>query len=318
MQYTDKGLKKLTAIYKDGELNGIRTEYEGGVPFLAVIYKNGELDHARSREDMKKKLAEIEPPDQKITDEASERDAALRRLKAYRYICEVPYEKLTLDDEMNKFCLAGAQLCAKIGKIEHKPANPGLPEAEYKTAFTGTSKSNLAMGYTSLVRAVDGWMDDSDPSNLDRLGHRRWCINPRMLKTGFGRTGKYGAMYSQDQSQKAVPDFDFVAFPARGWMPVEYFNPRYAWSVSLHPQKYKITGDVEIRVCEIDLKLNKMSEPLKLNYNKPNTASFGLSNCLIFRPEKIERGKRYLVEIDGVKRPDGKDPGADPLHRRVL
>jgi hypothetical protein len=149
-------------------------------------------------------------------------------------------------------------------------------------------------------------MDDSDPSNIDRVGHRRWCINPRMLKTGFGRTGKFGAMYSMDQSQKTLPDFDLVAFPTRGWMPVEYFNPRYAWNVSLHPQKYKVTGDVDVRVTEIDARMKKVGEPLKLNYNKPNTGSFGLSNCVIFRPEKIERGKRYLVEIDGVKRPDGK------------
>src|SRR6202034_210957 len=88
---------------------------------LRADFKSGELEHQRTREDMKKKLAEIDPPDQKPTDEASERDAALRRLKAYRYICEVPYEKLTLDDEMNKLCQAGAQLCAKIGRIEHTP-----------------------------------------------------------------------------------------------------------------------------------------------------------------------------------------------------
>jgi len=307
-ELTDKGLKKLSAMYKDGELHGTRTEYEGGVPFFAVSFKNGELEHQRSREDMKKKLVEIDPPDPKFTDEASERDAALRRLKAYRYICEVPYEKLTLDDEMNKVCLAGAQLCAKIGRIEHRPANPGLPEADYKTAFTGTSKSNLAQGLPNLMRAVDGWMDDSDPSNIDRLGHRRWCINPRMAKTGFGRSGKFAAMFSQDQSQKTVPDFDLVAFPARGWMPVEYFNPRYGWNVSFNPQKYKVTGDVEVRVSEIDPKLTKIGEPLKLNYSKPGAGGFGLANCVIFRPEKIERGKRYLVEIDGVKRPDGKTP----------
>jgi len=32
------------------------------------------------------------------------------------------------------------------------------------------------MGYT-LIGAIDGWMDDSDAPNIDRLGRRRWQLN---------------------------------------------------------------------------------------------------------------------------------------------
>jgi hypothetical protein len=134
-----------------------------------------------------------------------------------------------------------------------------------------------------------------------------------MLKTGFGQSGKFAAMYSFDRSQKTVPDFDFVAYPTRGLMPVEYFNGRYAWSVSLNPKKFR-TPDSSVRasIVEVDRMLDPVGEPLKLNHNQPNTLPFGLPGCIVFRPEKIDLtpGKRYLVEIEGLKRTDPKAPGS--------
>jgi hypothetical protein len=200
----EKGEKKLTANYKAGVLDGSYVRYEGGVAGLSVSFKAGQLAFPRSEEQMTKKLLAIDPPGQKIEGESGMREAALRRLKCYRYVCEVPYENLVLDEEMNKICQAGAELCQKIGRIDHKPPNPGIPEADYKVAFNGTSKSNLAQGQPNLIRAVDSWMDDSDPSNIDRVGHRRWCISPRLGKTGFGAAGKFYAMHSLDQSAGAA------------------------------------------------------------------------------------------------------------------
>ena len=48
-------------------------------------------------------------------------------------------------------------------------------------AYDGTSSSNLGQGYRNLSTAItDGWIDDGDTSNIDRIGHRRWCLDPRM------------------------------------------------------------------------------------------------------------------------------------------
>lgn len=310
-ELTDKGDKKQTLTYKDGQLDGKVVHYEGGVAILSVTFKADQVTFPRSEEVLTKTLRALDPPDKKKFDtEAEERTAALGRLKAYRYLCGVPYENIVLDDDMNKACLAGAKLCEKIGRLEHKPGNPGLPEADYKIAYLGTSKSNLYQGFPSLVRAVDSWMDDTDPTNIERVGHRRWCINPRLLKTGFGRSGQFAAMHSFDQSQKTVPDFDMVAYPPPGLMPVQYFGPRYAWNVSLNPQKYRLTDDnVDVKLWALDQYLAK-TEPLKLSYSKPNRDPIGLAHCVIFQPEKIDLspGKRYLVEIHGVKRADGKTP----------
>jgi len=260
--------------------------------------------YPRSREDIKKALAEISTPGPMNPDAlAAEREAGLRRLKAYRYLAEVPAD-VVLDDELNRYAQAATKLCAKLGRLDHKPANPGLPEEEYQLGIKGTTRSNLAFGDANLARSVDGWVEDSDPGNIERLGHRRWCLNPWMQKTGLGRTGRFTAMYSFDSSRKMVPDFTFVAFPPRGYMPVEYFRPRWAWNISLHPRKYQ-NLDPSIRpiITEVDKELQKVGEPLKLNFLAVDRNGFGIPNCLIFRPEPaaVKVGKRYLVEIEGLK-----------------
>ena len=75
--------------------------------------------------------------------------------------------------------------------MEHKPKKPaGVSQEFYQLAYEGTSSSNLGQGYRNLSTAItDGWIDDGDTSNIDRIGHRRWCLDPRMQATGFGHAG---------------------------------------------------------------------------------------------------------------------------------
>ena len=83
--------------------------YEKGRLSYTWTFKNGE-PYARSLDKIKNELEKIaKVPDKKVDDETAEREAALRRLKAYRYLCELPYANLTLDKEMNACALAGAQ-----------------------------------------------------------------------------------------------------------------------------------------------------------------------------------------------------------------
>src|SRR5262249_23085284 len=126
-----------------------------------------------------------------------------------------------------------------LGRLDHKPPNPGLPEADYKYAFRAAANTNLAKGSPTLTKGVDTWMFDSNPSNIDRLGHRRWCISPYLRKTGLARTGSYLAMWTSDKSQKVVPDFDFLSFPPAGYMPTSYFSAQHAWNVSLNSKRYR-------------------------------------------------------------------------------
>jgi Cysteine-rich secretory protein family len=255
----------------------------------------------RTADEVKKKLAEIMAT---VDGVSGERDAALRRLNAYRYLAGVPYD-IRLNDEFNAVSDAAARLCAKLGRIDHTPANPGLPENDYKLGFKGTSRSNLAQGYGSLQQAIDGWIDDSDKFNVSRLGHRRWCFNPAMQETGFGRIGQFTAMYTLDNGREKAPDYDFLSWPPRGPVPVEFFNKQSAWSVTLNTRKYNPANEaVTTRIYATDKNANKTGTPLPLSISGSNTERFGIPNCIIFQLEEVEiaPGNRYVVEIDGLTR----------------
>jgi uncharacterized protein YkwD len=269
--------------------------------FLAL--GGASAQEARTAEDVRKKLAEIlTPPEKQPEGLAGEREAALRRLNAYRYLAGVPHD-VFLDGEYDKAAQAGAGLCERIGRLDHTPANPGMPEDEFRYAYRGTSRSNLGQGYRTLERAVDGWMDDSAAANREIVGHRRWCLNPAMKKTGFGHAGAFTAMYSFDGSRMPVPNFDFVAWPARGPIPVSYFRTGQVWTISLNPRKYDRPGmAAKPKLWELGPDGKKADEPLPLDFTKVDTAPFGIANCIIFRLAKLEiaPGKRVLVEIEGV------------------
>jgi hypothetical protein len=302
-EWTEKGSKTITAVYKDDKLNGNVTHYdEKGVIVLAQAFKDGEPVFGRTTAQIRKKLAEIDPdPGAKSETEDANRAGGLRRLKAYRYLANVPYENMGVDKEYNRLCEAGAKLCEKIGQLDHTPKNPGLPEAEFKDGYTGTSNSNLARGPAELSQTIDLYMDDSNESNISRVGHRRWCLNPAMQKTGFGRSGEFSAMWSMDRGQRAVPDFMYVSYPSAGYMPVEYFKNRHAWSVSLNPSKFRVTPKGKAAIYEVDEILRK-GDALKLDFDVINLDGMGIPNCFIFRPEQVDvsPGKRYLVQITGL------------------
>jgi hypothetical protein len=270
--------------------------------------KNGALAYPIRFDEIKKTLTEILSSGDNKADENTE---ALRRLQAYRYLAGVPYKDLVLDEKYNEMCLAGVKLCALLGKLEHTPKNPGLPEDEFKLAYSGTSRSNLGMGLMTLAAAVDAWMFDSAAGTMEQLGHRRWCLNPAMQKTGFARSGAFTAMYSFDQSRRMAPDFDLICYPARGYMPLEFFNPKSAWSVTLNPKKYRAPAkDFTPKIYRADTAGAKQGEPLDLDFHNVDTVPFGIPNCIIFRPRSLEiaPGGRYVVELEGIERIGAREP----------
>ncbi len=270
----------------------------------------------RTLDEIRKTLAGLSAPAERgMGSEAAEREVALRRLKAYRYLAGVPHDNLVPDDELNRLTAAAARLCYKVGRIDHDPPNPGLPKDEYELGRKGARGSNLAgspRARMSLRDAVDAFVEDSDPFNIGRLGHRRWCLSPRMRKVGFGRAGGCCAMWALDQSQPEVPASDFLAYPAPGPMPLEFFGREHAWSISLNPEKYaRPSGPPQVSVYPAGPDGEKSGPALPLRDVALSTEPMGgTPTCIIFRPEKgaVAAGKRYLVEVKGVRRSEGGGP----------
>ncbi len=316
----DRGRPTIETVYDKGKIDGLFEAFRDGELLSKSHWERGRIQdvdglapYTKSKDDIRDAVEDIfnqkDPLEAKADDpKAFERGESLRVLKVYRYICDVPWRDLVLDQKMNDHADAGSVLCETIGRLDHTPANPGMPEDEYKFAYKGTSSSNLYMGKEDrgMVHSVRGYMDDSDASNIDVVGHRRWCLNPPLMKTGFGSKGRFAAMWSMDSSRKKVPDYEHVSWPPPGYVPAYYFEPHYAWNVSLHRRKFKApdASKLKISVYEVGSEFVRYGAPLPLNHMNVSGKSTGIPYCIIFRPEGIvvEAGRRYWVEIAGLEK----------------
>jgi uncharacterized protein YkwD len=233
----------------------------------------------------------------------------LARLNGYRYLAGLPYD-VTLDDELSLTAKYGAELCKRHGTIDHTPPRPaGTTESFYRRGYEGTSKSNLhwTSSGSGLVGSVDAYMDDSDPSNIRTVGHRRWCLSPSMRKTGFGVVDGFSAMWVMDQSGSS-PANAILCFPSAGFHPLDYFVPGTAWSISLNPARYRLTGNT-VKVFELRTPAAVRGFPKDLKGLKEipltdvrlSAEGASIPQCLIFRPQtKVGKGDRFGVIIEGV------------------
>lgn len=142
-------------------------------------------------------------------------NGALNLLNIYRYIAGVP-ANVVLDEEEINLAQVASLVNASNDIMTHYPDKPSdMSEDIYALGAKGASSSNLGKGHKSLGAAISsGWMFDGNNSNIDRVGHRRWVLNPTMGKTGFGKTRIYSAMYSLDESNSEGEGIVEVAWPA--------------------------------------------------------------------------------------------------------
>ena len=232
---------------------------------------------------------------------------AVNRLNALRRIAGLP--EVRLDTSLCENAQYGAVILEAIGRLDHHPAKPAdMDDDFYKKAYSATSSSNLSSGST-LTGAVDSFMDDSDSSNIDRLGHRRWQLNPTMGKVGFGRAGYYTVEKVFDRSGSGC-DYDFISWPASGSFPTELFRGSTAWSVTLNPQQYdtsKLSGITVTMTRESDGKTWTMRSGGGDGYFNVDLAGYGVSNCIVFRPNGISGyDGTYTVRISGLKAKNGQ------------
>ena len=239
---------------------------------------------------------------------------ALNTLNFIRYIAGISADVETSDYYEN-MAMAGAALMTKTG-MEHKPKKPaGVSQEFYQLAYEGTSSSNLGQGYRNLSTAItDGWIDDGDTSNIDRIGHRRWCLDPRMQATGFGHAGSYTAMYSFDGTDNGYEDVpEMVLWPALN-MPVEYFTG--PWSISFDSSQYPLRSSDQSRI-KITMTSEKTGKQYTISgkdtnragtYMNVETSNYGYGPALIFTPNvRFSAGDNVTVKITGLRNDSGYD-----------
>ncbi len=237
-------------------------------------------------------------------------DSALATINQIRYIAGLP-DNVVLSQEQNAYAQAAALVNYVNNQLSHTPTKPAdMDEALYAQGYDGAQSSNIAMASwqnRSLNETImHGWMDDGDKSNVDRVGHRRWVLNPTMGATGFGAVsganGTYSAMYSFDRSGSGTQYG--VAWPAQN-MPVDYFEASYPWSISMGSS---------VNADAVKVTLTRVSDNRTWSFSTAsadgtfhvNNGGYGQTGCIIFRPDDVgsySAGDSFKVTIEGLDSP---------------
>ncbi|MGC4004406.1 MAG: hypothetical protein QM811_15330 [Pirellulales bacterium] len=280
VELNEAGGTVRTANYRNGQRHGAWQEFDGKTLVKDEFYGKDILLIPRLQAQIAAKLAQLNkativtdgevPADvsadikRRVLDPSAQadREAAVRNLNGYRYLCGLPSD-VGLSRAHNAYAEAGSDLLKAIGKLDHTPANPGMPEDVYKAGYKGTSSCNIFSGQKDMSDTVHGYMNDSDKSNIDRVGHRRWCLNPKMSRTGFGLTSGFSAMWAMDGDRTEAFDYDYTAFPPPGLVPNAVFKKDYAWSVTPNPDKYKLPEQAKVKVRVFPAKLNPATADLE-------------------------------------------------------
>lgn len=236
-----------------------------------------------------------------LSDETLE--SALGLLNQIRYIAGVSYD-VGLSDAYNKAAQAASVVNAANDSLSHYPAKPsGMDDDLYHLGCNGAGQSNIAKCGT-VNESLMLYMSDSDDSNIDGLGHRRWLLYPLMKAAGFGMAESYTATYAHDANGSSG-DVQRVAWPAQN-MPVDYFNryPYYsdAWSVSLGEDVKK--SEIQVTLTRTNdgtvWKFSDGESDGYFNVDEVALANYGTPGCVIFRPKNVEAyndGDTFDVEI---------------------
>ena len=237
-------------------------------------------------------------------------DGAITMLNQIRFIAGLQ-DNVTLDDSYNQMTQAASLVNYVNKELTHTPTKPAdMDDALFKTGETGAGSSNIAWAswatQTFKDSLIHGWMADHDDSNIDRLGHRRWCLNPSMGKTGFGavagENGTYSAMYAFDTDNSGASETG-VAWPAQN-MPIAYFNNVYPWSFSMGSTVNKDSITVTLTKVSDDHTWTFSSESADGDFYVDN-GGYGQTGCIIFRPEgaSYSAGDSFRVTIEGLGTP---------------
>ncbi|TYQ18396.1 UNVERIFIED_CONTAM: dockerin type I repeat protein [Acetivibrio alkalicellulosi] len=236
-------------------------------------------------------------------------EEALNCVNFTRYLVGLP-DDIVLNDNYNNYAQHGAVILVALGNIlTHHPEKPDdMCEDFYKIAYRGTSSSNLSIGYSNIRRSVMACMDDSDDRNIQNLGHRRWLLNPDMQQIGFGHYRSRSSTYVFDRSRRPQFRYDYISWPARNYMPIEYFGRNMAWSVT--PEYRYLFSKKDIEVTLTRRNDNKVwifkddEDTIEENgFFNVDTNNYGQRNCIIFRP-KLDRNYNkddiFDVNITGM------------------
>jgi len=323
-KYTERradGVRRIEGVYKRGLREGIFSVIDGRKTVREQRWVAGELTeldgaavHPRPVAEVWETLAAIydptiprggkqlgltDAPSQKKRENdagaVQERDDALRRFMAYRYLAGVEWEDMTVSARFNYHGELAARLLYETNSNNEVPENPGWPRKQYQHAKHGAQNSVFDRGHT-LLEALGNCMAEIGTG----VGRRIFLLDPRLMTTGFGRHEDMVAIWFEDESRTSPADYDWITFPARGVMPVDHFGALDSWSLMLNPGNHApitFKNDVSVRLFALDEDWVRTGEQLPLE----RITVF--DRTISFRPVAfvLTPGARYEVQYPGIR-----------------
>ena len=284
---------------------GINVEYHTQEEIVKYLKNSGSNTSAKVSYEVEPSF-EVPFDSGSLSDETL--DSAIKMLNQIRYIAGISHD-VTLSDTYNEMVQAAAMVNYVNDALSHYPSQPaGMSDDLYELGVLGARQSNIAWaswrGCSLNWTMVNSWMEDGDDSNISRVGHRRWMLNPSMSQTGFGSVygdnGTYSAVYAFDKSNTSAGEYG-VAWPAQN-MPINYFGKGFPWSISMGKMVDQSSVSVTL-TRKRDGKQWKFSSASADGVFYVNNDGYGQSGCIIFRPGDIDGyqpGDIFSVEIEGV------------------
>ncbi|WP_339299301.1 S-layer homology domain-containing protein [Paenibacillus sp. FSL R5-0623] len=272
-------------------------------------------------------------------------EQGLNAANFYRFITGLQGD-LVLDPTLNRQAQHGAVVVSTGGYLSHYPKQPGdMPKDFFDTGLKSASSSNLYVTSSAkdnvLTKSIQAYMNDSDASNIDRLGHRRWILSPQLQRIGFGlatrsEAGKtydqyYSAMQVFDKSRTGGTSFNYSLFPNQGAFPIEAFGSTQAWSVQLNTDVF-----AKPSLSEVQVEMTRTSDQRTWTFNAKNqnsgfptgyynvdpadkqwfnqayfnveTGGYGYGYAIIFRPDDVQllkNGDTFNIQITGLQKKNG-------------
>ena len=172
----------------------------------------------------------------------------LARINYYRRLAGVN-DNVVLDSSWNKYAQAAALIMFANNALNHSPG-PGM-KCFSQDGKIGASTSNLSIFTGASIKSLIGdEIEDGGESNKD-CGHRRWLLNSKAYKFGFGATtGSYAVRDFATAEEKDTSSFhgkvpEYFGYPFKGFVPFQVIYPKWSFAV---------TGTADFSVATVEVK----------------------------------------------------------------
>lgn len=164
------------------------------------------------------------------------RTAIIDRVNWFRAMGGVP-ATVTENAAYSAKAQEAAVMMSVSDKLSHSPSQSTF-DCWTSDGAEAAGKSNLYLGRTG-PHAITGYMLDPGAGNVS-VGHRNWILHPTVQEFGTGDTPGPGrqatnTLWVVDNTFAPQPTLresqDFIAWPARGFVPGEVVFPRWSFSV---------------------------------------------------------------------------------------